>query len=145
MSDLARQQSDFQRAILTGDETVLAEVLDSPREKREVLFGVYKYAYSSRLVEAMRNDHEFLHLYLGDEMFDEMGEAFGGEVGGGCAGHVLADKDAEADGAGTGFFEGFYLAEADEGRELVAFVEDDFGVGGSGFEGASQDVLRDFS
>ena len=76
MSDFARQQAEFQRGILDGDETVLAEILDSPREKREVLFGVYRYAYGSRLVEAMRNDHELLHLYLGDEMFDEMGHAY---------------------------------------------------------------------
>ena len=76
MSDFARQQSDFQRGILAGDNKVLAEILDSPREKRDVLFGVYKYAYSSRLVEAMRNDHKLLHLYLGDEMFDEMGHAY---------------------------------------------------------------------
>ena len=55
---------------------MLAEILDSPREKRDVLFGVYRYAYGSRLVEAMRNDHELLHLYLGDEMFDEMGHAY---------------------------------------------------------------------
>src|SRR5260221_1997896 len=76
MSDFARQQSAFQRGILTGDDTVLAEILDSPKEKRETLFGVYRYAYGSRLVEAMRNDHELLHLYLGDEMFDEMGHAY---------------------------------------------------------------------
>ena len=66
MSDFARQQGAFQRGILTGDDTVLAEILDSPREKRETLFGVYRHAYGSRLVEAMRNDHELLHLYLGD-------------------------------------------------------------------------------
>src|SRR5580658_8893615 len=76
MSDFARQQSDFQRGILTGDDAILAEIPDSPREKRETLFGVYKYAYSSRLVEAMRNDHKLLHSYLGDEMFDAMGEAY---------------------------------------------------------------------
>jgi hypothetical protein len=76
MSDFARQQAEFQRGILDGDETVLVEILDSPREKRDVLFGVYRYAYGSRLVEAMRNDHELLHLYLGDEMFDEMGHAY---------------------------------------------------------------------
>jgi hypothetical protein len=76
MSDFARQQSEFQRGILTGDDSVLAEILDSPREKRDVLFGVYKYAYGSRLVEAMRNDHKLLHGYLGDEMFDAMGEAY---------------------------------------------------------------------
>jgi Putative DNA-binding domain len=76
MSDFARQQSDFQRGILTGDDTILAEILDSPREKRETLYGVYRYAYGSRLVEAMRSDHELLHAYLGDEMFDEMGHAY---------------------------------------------------------------------
>ena len=76
MSDFARQQSDFQRGILTGDESVLAEILDSPKEKRDVLFGVYRYAYGSRLVEVMRNDHKLLHSYLGDEMFDAMGHAY---------------------------------------------------------------------
>jgi hypothetical protein len=76
MSDFARQQNDFQRGILAGDDKVLAEILDSPQEKREVLFGVYKYAYGSRLVEAVRNDHKLLHSYLGDEMFDTMGHAY---------------------------------------------------------------------
>jgi hypothetical protein len=76
MSDFARQQADFQRGILTGDDTVLGEILDSPRAKRETLYGVYRYAYGSRLVEAMRNDHELLDAYLGDEMFDEMGHAY---------------------------------------------------------------------
>ena len=76
MSDFARQQADFQRGILTDDDTVLAEILDSPREKRETLYGVYRYAYGSRLVEAMRNDHELLHRYLGDEAFDEMGHGY---------------------------------------------------------------------
>jgi Putative DNA-binding domain len=76
MSDFARQQSEFQRAILGGDDSVLAEVLDSPKEKREVLFGVYKYAYGSRLVDALRNDHKLLHSYVGDEMFDEIGYAY---------------------------------------------------------------------
>jgi hypothetical protein len=76
MSDLARQQADFQRGILAGDDAVLAEIPDSDKEKRETLFGVYRYAYGSRLVEALRNDHELLHAYLGDEMFDEMGHAY---------------------------------------------------------------------
>jgi hypothetical protein len=76
MSDLARQQGEFQRAILTGDDSILAEIPDSPKEKRATLFGVYRHAYSSRLVEAMRNDHKLLHIYLGDEMFDAMGHAY---------------------------------------------------------------------
>ena len=76
MTEFARLQSDFQRGILTGDRSVLAEILDSPKEKREVLFGVYEYAYASRLVEAMGNDHPLLHAYLGDEEFDTLGKAY---------------------------------------------------------------------
>jgi hypothetical protein len=76
MSEFARLQSDFQRGILSGDDSILAEILDSPKEKREVLFGVYRHAYGSRLVDALRNDHELLHNYLGDEMFDAMGYAY---------------------------------------------------------------------
>jgi len=76
MSDFARQQSEFQRGILEGDDAILDEILDSPREKRATLFGVYRYAYGSRLVEVVRTDHELLHLYLGDETFDEMGHAY---------------------------------------------------------------------
>jgi hypothetical protein len=76
MSEFARQQDDFQRGLLTADNSVLAEILDSPQEKREVLFGVYKHAYGSRLVEALRNDHKLLREYLGDEMFNAMGAAY---------------------------------------------------------------------
>jgi hypothetical protein len=76
MSEFARLQSDFQRGILSGDDKVLAEILDSPQEKREVLFGVYRHAYGSRLVDALRNDHDLLLAYLGDEMFDAMGYAY---------------------------------------------------------------------
>jgi hypothetical protein len=76
MSDLERQQGDFLRAIMAGDDSVLAEIVDSPRERRDVLFGVYRFAYVSRLVGAIRKDYEYLHEYLGDEMFDAMGESY---------------------------------------------------------------------
>jgi hypothetical protein len=76
MSGFARLQDDFQRGILSGDDKVLGDILDSPKEKREVLFGVYQHAYGARLVEALRHDHALLHLYLGDEMFDAMGQAY---------------------------------------------------------------------
>jgi putative DNA-binding protein len=72
MGDFARQQDEFQRGILTADDAVLTEILDGPQEKRGILFGVYRHAYGSRLVESMRNDHDLLHSYLGDEMFDAM-------------------------------------------------------------------------
>src|SRR5260370_35887219 len=76
MSDLARQQSDFQRAILSGDDSVLTDILDGPLEERDVLLGVYRFAYVSRLVAAMRKDHQCLHEYLGEEMFDDMAKKY---------------------------------------------------------------------
>lgn len=76
MKDFQRLQDEFQRGIVSGDDTVLADILDGSKEKREALFGVYRYAYVSRLVEALRNDHPHLHGYLGDEMFDDMAKAY---------------------------------------------------------------------
>ncbi|MBI3700858.1 MAG: putative DNA-binding domain-containing protein [Afipia sp.] len=76
MNEFERLQDEFQRCIVSGDDKILGEILDSPKERRDVLLGVYKHAYVSRLVEALRNDHEHLHGYLGDEMFDKMGAAY---------------------------------------------------------------------
>lgn len=76
MSGFAQQQADFQRAILEGDERVLAEILDSDKARRDVLFSVYRNAYGLRLVEVMRAENPLLHAYLGDDTFDEMARAF---------------------------------------------------------------------
>lgn len=76
MKDFARLQSEFQRAILEGDQAVLDDIMDSPQEQRSVLFDVYRNAYVLRLVEAMGNSYELLFRYMGDEMFSEMGAAY---------------------------------------------------------------------
>jgi hypothetical protein len=47
---LAMLQARFQSGLLDGDDRVLAEILDSPREARETLFDVYRNAYVARLV-----------------------------------------------------------------------------------------------
>ena len=69
-------QEAFQRAIVDGDDGVLATLTDGAREDRATLLGVYRHAYVSRIVEAMRREHEALHGFLGDETFDEMGAAY---------------------------------------------------------------------
>lgn len=61
MSDFARQQSEFQRGILTGDDRILAEILDSPKEKRETLFGVCRHAYGSKRSKPCATICELLH------------------------------------------------------------------------------------
>jgi hypothetical protein len=75
-----------------------------------------------------------------DETVDRVGGKVGGVGRGGLLGFSGGDKDAEADGAGAGFLERLDVAEANLGGELVAFVDDRFGVSGAGLEGAGEDV-----
>ena len=69
-------QESFQKAIVDGDDAVLATLTEGAREDRATLLGVYRHAYVARIVEAMRKEHEALHGFLGDETFDEMAAAY---------------------------------------------------------------------
>lgn len=76
MPSLRQLQDELQRSILAGDEAVLARIPDSPREGREVLLDVYRNAYVLRLAEVLRNDHDVLAAYLGDDTFDDLARAY---------------------------------------------------------------------
>jgi len=76
MRDVAALQDAFQRAILDGDDAVLDELLDGARERRDVLFGVYRHAYSARLVEILANEFSALAAWLGEDGFDEAAHAY---------------------------------------------------------------------
>ncbi len=76
MKTLAELQDTFQRAILSGDDAVLAEIVDTSKERREVLFSVYRNAYTLRLVEVLSNDYEHLKAYMGDAPFDLMARTY---------------------------------------------------------------------
>jgi hypothetical protein len=69
MTSLKEIQESFQAGILVGDDAILGEVKDSARERRTVLFGVYRNAYVARLAEILGNDYELTHTYLGDAGF----------------------------------------------------------------------------
>ena len=53
---------------------------------------------------------------------------------------MVTDKDAEANGARAGLLQGFDLTEMNKRGELIAFVDDGFGISGSGFEGLREDI-----
>ena len=72
MTSLKEIQESFQRGILAGDDTILSEIKDSPKEKRKVLFGVYRNAYVARLAEVLADDYEQVHAYLGDAGFAKL-------------------------------------------------------------------------
>jgi hypothetical protein len=76
MKTLRELQDSFQRGILAGDDAILAEVNDSAKEKRKVLFGVYRNAYVVRLAEIVGEDYEQLHAYLGDQAFARLVKAY---------------------------------------------------------------------
>jgi hypothetical protein len=76
MSSLKQLQESFQRGILAGDDTILAEIEDSVEEGREVRFGVYRHAYAARLAEVLADDYQQLHAYLGDARFAKFAEAY---------------------------------------------------------------------
>ena len=50
-------------------------------------------------------------------------------------------KHAHANGSRAGFFQGFDLAQANQGGEFIAFADDAFGGGGAAGHGAADDVL----
>jgi hypothetical protein len=84
---LAELQDQFQKALLSRDDRILSIIPDSHGEQRDVLLGVYRHAYTQRLVEFVENDHELLHEYLGDETFREMAKAY-------SAAHPSQDRNA---------------------------------------------------
>lgn len=76
MKSLADTQDTFQRAILTGDESVLAEIVDTSKESRQVLFGVYRDAYALRLVDVLADDYEMLRAHVGAAAFDILARTY---------------------------------------------------------------------
>lgn len=76
MKDLATIQDEFQRALLDGDDTVLDDIVDSSKENRRVLLGVYRNAYVLRLIDFLANDYEKLYAFLGEEQFGGMARTF---------------------------------------------------------------------
>ena len=69
-------QDRFQRAILEGDDAILADIPDGPRETNDNLLGIYRDAYVLRLIDVIGNDHERLRAYLGEERFRAMARAY---------------------------------------------------------------------
>ena len=53
-------QDRFQRAILKGDDAILADIPDGPHETKQKLLSIYHDAYALRLIEVIGNDHEYL-------------------------------------------------------------------------------------
>ena len=76
MAGLKELQENFQKAVLTGDTSILSEITPSVREKGEVLLGVYQNAYRLNLIEFLDNEYEKLGTLLGDDGYADMVNAY---------------------------------------------------------------------
>lgn len=76
MKSLAVFQDDFQRAVVAGDDTVLEDIVDTSKENRRTLLGVYRNAYVLRLTDFLATDYEKVFAYLGDDQFRDMARAY---------------------------------------------------------------------
>jgi hypothetical protein len=56
MTSLKELRESFQRGILASDDAILAEIQDSAKEERKMLFNVYRHAYVARLAEVLADD-----------------------------------------------------------------------------------------
>jgi hypothetical protein len=74
--NLKELQESFQRGILKDDDEILASLKDGEAEDRKVLFGVYRHAYSARLVEVLADDYKGLRLHLGEQGFAALAKSY---------------------------------------------------------------------
>lgn len=69
-------QDSLQSAILDGDDAILASLLDTSRTTRCTLLGVYRHAYTARLVEILMNEYPLLRGHVGDDRFSDLAHAY---------------------------------------------------------------------
>jgi hypothetical protein len=76
MPTLAELQDVFQRSIMEKSTEALPYIAKSPRGDTAKAFGVYQFAYGSRLTEFLANDYEKLRAYVGEVRFNAMAQAY---------------------------------------------------------------------
>jgi hypothetical protein len=73
---LRQLQREMQRALLGEERAIEAHIADTPPLTKEARLGIYRHAYVTRLVEALREYYPVLYQILGDEDFDALGAVF---------------------------------------------------------------------
>lgn len=75
-TNLAGLQQDFQDYLLGHSDAVIAAVAPHDRLPASDLLGVYRYAYTQRLVEALATDFPGLHGLLGADRFAALARGY---------------------------------------------------------------------
>lgn len=74
--ELRQLQREMQRGLLGEQSTIEACIAETPPLAIEARLRIYRHAYVSRLIEALRDQYPVLHQILGDEDFEALGAAF---------------------------------------------------------------------
>ena len=69
-------QDQFQRYVLTGEDTILPAVVDGPRLDAKGRLDVYAIGYRLRLIDILDADYPVLHVLAGDELFEQLARAY---------------------------------------------------------------------
>lgn len=76
MRSLADIQEAFQRFLLKGDSTIAAHIVGTDRVPVDVRLGIYKGAYRSRLIDALKSSFPVLASLLGESDFETLGSRY---------------------------------------------------------------------
>lgn len=76
MSQLATLQSQFQAAILTGNQDILPSIIATPNLGACARFAIYEHAYQERLIEVLTSHYPQLHSLLGDDDFANLSTTY---------------------------------------------------------------------
>ncbi len=74
--DLLRMEQAFQDGLLGRSQDILPRLRGNARESAETMFGIYRNAYWTRLVEALGNDFPGLKALMGHEAFERVARAY---------------------------------------------------------------------
>jgi hypothetical protein len=73
---LGQLQRELQRELLGEESAIGAAIVDAPPLPTDARLAIYRNAYRTRLIEALRDTHPVLHQLLGDDAFTALGERF---------------------------------------------------------------------
>jgi hypothetical protein len=73
---LSELQRELQHDLLGEKSAIAGAIVDAPPLPVEARLDIYRNAYRTRLIEALREVYPILHWVLGDETFDSLGTSF---------------------------------------------------------------------
>jgi hypothetical protein len=76
MSDLMRVQEEFQKFLLSDSFELHPLIVQTDSVSVDTRLGIYKEAYSLRLIECLESNFSALYAYLGTEEFHRLAQAY---------------------------------------------------------------------